>query len=119
MLHPEIKPELETGIYVDITTVLNLTLSSIVDPRTSSPFSSAFFWPPLVLPRHSPLVAFSYASALQTMALFGLNFERFPAMIGMLTFLIVLVFQLFLRFGSSLGLRQVMLLVSSCPTGLC
>ncbi|KAF9653820.1 hypothetical protein BDM02DRAFT_3215706 [Thelephora ganbajun] len=31
---------------------------------------------------------FYYASALQAMALFGLNFERFPAMIGMLTFLI-------------------------------
>jgi len=40
-------------------------------------------------------VAFSYASALQTMALFGLNFERFPAMIGMLTFLAVSVFRFF------------------------
>ena len=40
-------------------------------------------------------MAFSYASALQTMALFGLNFERFPAMIGMLTFLAVSVFQFF------------------------
>jgi len=117
--YPEIKPELETGIYVDITTVINLTLSSIVDPRTSSPFSSAFSGPLLLYRGTHRFVTFSYASALQTMALFGLNFERFPAMIGMLTFLVVSVFQLFLRFGNLPGLRQIVLLVSPCPTGLC
>lgn len=88
------KPELElaTGTYADITTKKNLTLSTIVGPRISSPFSSAFFGFLLLYPgaHHA---TFSYACALQTMALFGLNLERFPAMVGMVTFFVSLVLQ--------------------------
>jgi hypothetical protein len=91
----QIKLELETGIYAVITPRMHLTLPMIVDPRTSSPFSSGFLGFLLLYRDAHRFVAFSYASALQTMALFGLNFERFPAMIGMLTFLVVSVFQLF------------------------
>ena len=92
MRYQQIKPELETGTYADITVGMNLTLSMIVDPRTSSLFSSVFYGFLLLYRGTHYFVAFSYASALQTMALFGLDFERFPAMIGMLTFLIASVF---------------------------
>jgi len=43
---------------------------------------------PFIAQKRSSLLRFSYASALQAMALFGLNLERFPAMIGSLTFFI-------------------------------
>ena len=67
----------------------------IVEPRTSSPFSSAFFCFFLLYRGAHHFVAFSYASGLQAMALFGLDFERFPATIGALTFFIASVLQFF------------------------
>lgn len=38
------------------------------------------------------LTSHSYTTGLQTIALFGLKLHRFPAMLGMLTFLTVSVF---------------------------
>ena len=82
-----------TGIYVDITTTISLTLTAMnVARRTSSLSSSTHF---LLLPLNRDsyhFATFSYTTALQAMALFGLDFGRFPAMIGMATFLVLFVY---------------------------
>ena len=79
---------------MDIMTQISLTLSTIVGTRISSPSSSGCFGSLLPCCGAHHFEGFSYACALQAMALFGLNFERFPAMIGMLTFLVSSVFQI-------------------------
>lgn len=83
-----------TGISADITPRMNLTLFITVGRRTLLLFSSTCFQISQVELRRLPLSPFSYASALQAMALFGLDFGRFPAMIGMVTFLVVSVFHI-------------------------
>lgn len=87
--------QLTTGISADITPQTNLTSSIIVGPRTLPLSSSTYF--PIFYRCIGTLITLhsSYASALQAMALFGLDFGRFPAMIGMSVFLIVLVPHIF------------------------
>ena len=92
---PKTHLQLMTGISADITPRMDLSLSTIVGRRTSPPFSSTCFLKFSPYNRVLTILPHSYASALQAMALFGLDFGRFPAVIGTITFLAVSVFHTF------------------------